>query len=89
MSVDVEAPGTVLPVLGVIIDVTAAGILETPAENLKRDGIRLLRACDLGQVRDVLSRKGEDQPVAVRTYPTVQAAVAVALQPSTTTPVEV
>ena len=39
-------------------------------------------ARDVGQVRDVLSRQEADQPVAIRTYPTVQAAVTAALPAS-------
>jgi MFS superfamily sulfate permease-like transporter len=65
------------------IDVTAARMLETVAENLERDGIRLLLARDVGQVHDVLRREEADQPVAIHTYPTVEAAVTAALRPST------
>jgi high affinity sulfate transporter 1 len=66
------------------IDVTAARMLETLAEDLERDGIRLLLARDVGQVRDVLKRQESDHPVRIRTYPTVQDAVTAALQASTT-----
>jgi MFS superfamily sulfate permease-like transporter len=65
------------------IDVTAAQMLEALAEDLERDGIQLLLARDVGQVRDILKRQEADHPVAIRTYPTVQAAVTAALKPST------
>ncbi|HTN80211.1 MAG TPA: SulP family inorganic anion transporter [Acidimicrobiales bacterium] len=68
------------------IDVTAAQMLETLAEDLERDGIQLLLARDVGQVRDVLSRQQRDRPVAIRAFPTVQAAVTAALGPVPATP---
>jgi high affinity sulfate transporter 1 len=64
------------------IDVTAARMLETVAEDLEREGVRLVLARDVGQVHDVLKRQEADQPVAIHTYPTVQAAVTAALRPS-------
>jgi MFS superfamily sulfate permease-like transporter len=68
------------------IDVTAAQMLETLAEDLERDRIELLLARDIGQVRDILKRQEQDHPVAIRTYPTVQDAVTAALEPSTKKP---
>jgi high affinity sulfate transporter 1 len=68
------------------IDVTAAQMLETLAEDLQRDRIELLLARDIGQVRDILKRQEADHPVAIRTYPTVQDAVTAALEPSTKEP---
>jgi high affinity sulfate transporter 1 len=65
------------------IDVTAAEMLETLAENLERDGIQLLLARDVGQVRDVLGRQAKldtSQPVTIQTYPTVRAAVTAAVK---------
>ena len=44
------------------------------ADDLERQGVRLVVARDIGQVRDVLRRAGEDRPLAPA-YPTVQAAV--------------
>jgi SulP family sulfate permease len=68
------------------IDMTAAQMLEAVAEDLKRDGIQLLLARDVGQVRDILSRQEAAHPIAIRTYPTVQAAVTAALNHSTKEP---
>jgi len=51
------------------VDVSAARMLEELAEDLRRDGVALVIARDIGQVRDVLG--GETQ----RVYPTVEAAV--------------
>jgi sulfate permease, SulP family len=65
------------------IDVSAAQMLAAVAEDLERDGIQFVLARDVGQVHDVLNRQKADQPVAIRTYPTVQAAVTAVLQPST------
>ncbi len=62
------------------IDVTAARMLETLAEDLERDGIRLLLARDVGQVRDVLKREAVDQPIAIAAFPTVQQAIDAALR---------
>jgi sulfate permease, SulP family len=68
------------------IDVTAAQMLATVAEDLERDGIRLLLARDVGQVRDVLRREETGKPAAIRAYPTVQAAVTAALSNSARPP---
>jgi high affinity sulfate transporter 1 len=68
------------------IDVTAAQMLEALAEDLDRDGIRFLLARDVGQVRDILKRQEAHQPIAINAYPTVQAAVKAALEPSTKEP---
>jgi high affinity sulfate transporter 1 len=61
------------------IDVTAARMLMTVAEDLERAGIQLLLARDVGQVHDVLRTEESDHPIAIRTYPTVQTAVDAAL----------
>jgi len=68
------------------IDVTAAQMLAALAEDLERDGIQLLLARDVGQVRDVLHRQEADHPISIHTYPTVQAAVSAALKSSETMP---
>jgi MFS superfamily sulfate permease-like transporter len=67
------------------IDLTAAQMLETLAEDLERDGIQFILARDVGQVHDILRRQESDQPIAIRTYPTVDAAVTAALQVEATT----
>ena len=64
------------------IDFTAAQMLETLAEDLDHDGIQLLLARDIGQVRDIVGDQEADQPVKIRTYPTVGDAVAAVLEPS-------
>ena len=69
------------------IDVTAAQMLEGLAEDLHRDGIQLILARDVGQVRDVLRRQEAEHPVEIRTYPTVEAAVT-ALKPPAKEPVK-
>jgi SulP family sulfate permease len=56
------------------IDVTAAQMLAALAEDLQRDGIALILAREVGQVRDVLSLTEGETPV-IRAYPSVQAAV--------------
>jgi len=43
------------------------------ADDLERDGVQLVVARDIGQVRDVIRRAGEESVIPV--YPTVQAAV--------------
>ena len=53
------------------VDVTAAGMLAALRDELERDGIRVLVARDIGQVRDVLRRAGDEQHV----FPSVEAAV--------------
>ena len=59
------------------VDVTAARMLATLAEDLRRRDVRLLLARDIGQVRDVLS-SAIDDPAIANFYPTVRAAVAAA-----------
>lgn len=54
------------------IDLTAAEMLVELADELERDGVRLVLARDIGQVRDVLGRVADALP---GTFPTVQAAV--------------
>ena len=56
------------------IDVTAAEALAQLRDDLERDGVQLLLARDIGQVRDVLHRAGaEDEAAGV--FPTVEDAV--------------
>jgi sulfate permease, SulP family len=56
------------------IDVTAARMLFTLADTLHREGVNLLLARSIGQVRDELRSVVED-PGITRFYPTVRAAV--------------
>jgi MFS superfamily sulfate permease-like transporter len=62
------------------IDVSAARMLGALAADLERDGVVLVIARDVGQVRDVL-RRTDAGPDAVRTFPTVQAAVEAVSRP--------
>ena len=55
------------------IDVTAVGMLVQLAADLRRDGIELVLARDIGAVRDLVEAGGEER--VLRSYPTVQAAV--------------
>jgi sulfate permease, SulP family len=64
------------------IDMTAAQMLETLAEDLQRDGVQFILARDVGQVRDVLSRQKAGQKFTIHAYPTVKDAVAAALAPA-------
>jgi high affinity sulfate transporter 1 len=56
------------------VDVTAAKMLQELAGDLRRRGVPLLVARDVGQVRDVLGRATDD-PALRHVYPSVQAAV--------------
>jgi MFS superfamily sulfate permease-like transporter len=56
------------------VDVSAARMLEELAEDLRRDGVALVIARDIGQVRDVLRRAGADAPL-VQVHRTIQDAV--------------
>jgi sulfate permease, SulP family len=67
------------------IDVSAARMLADLAADLDRDGVDLVIARDVGQVRDVLRRTGEDR-APVPTFPTVQAAVDAIASPDGLTP---
>lgn len=60
------------------IDVSATEMLAQLAGDLRRDGIALLIAHGIGQVRDVLRRAGADQDVLQTMYNTVDEAVAAA-----------
>jgi sulfate permease, SulP family len=60
------------------VDVTAARMLEELAEDLRRDGVALVIARDIGQVRDVLRRAGADAPL-VQVHRTIEDAVEAAL----------
>jgi high affinity sulfate transporter 1 len=55
------------------VDVTAATMLAELHEDLRADGVQLVLARDIGQVRDVLAKADAEQPIPA--YPTVQAAV--------------
>ena len=61
------------------VDVTAAAMLRQLSADLERDGIRLLVARDVGQVRDVLAHTSGPSP----TYRTLDEGVAAALDPRT------
>jgi SulP family sulfate permease len=63
------------------IDVSATEMLAQLAGDLRRDGIALLIAHGIGQVRDVLRRAGADQDVLQTMYNTVDEAVAAAPAP--------
>jgi MFS superfamily sulfate permease-like transporter len=63
------------------IDVSAARMLEELAADLQRDGVALVIARDIGQVRDVLRRAAADAPV-VQVHPTIQDAVDAVLTPT-------
>ncbi len=56
------------------IDVTSARMLAALEQQLGGEGVRLLIARDVGQVRDVL-RSATDDPALAHVYPSVQAAV--------------
>ena len=56
------------------VDVSAARMLEELAEDLRRDGVALVLARDVGQVRDVLRRAGAQAPL-VQVHRTIQDAV--------------
>ena len=72
------------------IDVTAAQMLATVAEDLERDGVQLLFARDVGQVRDILKRQEQGQQFpTIHAYPTVQEAVDAALEPSKPEPAKI
>jgi anti-anti-sigma factor len=63
------------------IDVTAVHMLAELAESLEREGVRFLVSRQIGQVRDVVAQVAPDTaPEGV--YPTVQAAVQAAQQPT-------
>ena len=71
-------PGTRAVVLDAetapFIDVSAARMLVLLTGDLRRSGVELVIARDVGQVRDVLRRAGTDAPLP-RAYPTVRDAV--------------
>lgn len=56
------------------LDVTAVSMLDQAEKDLRRKGVRLLVARDIGPVRDVLRAAGADQALTY-VYPSVQAAV--------------
>lgn len=55
------------------IDVSAAGMLDALAADLAAEGVRLLLARDVGQVRDVLSKVDARSPIEM--YSSVREAV--------------
>jgi sulfate permease, SulP family len=63
------------------IDVSAARMLEELAADLQRDGVALVIARDIGQVRDVLRRARADAPL-MQVHPTIQDAVDAVLTPA-------
>jgi sulfate permease, SulP family len=66
------------------IDVTAAHMLAELTQSLEREGVRLLVARQIGQVRDVVRQVATDKtPEGV--YPTVRAAVQAAQRPQDST----
>ena len=72
-----RAPGTRAVILDAesmpYIDVTAATMLSEVNGDLEREGVKLVVARDIGQVRDLLRQTGDLGTLA--TYPTVQEAV--------------
>ena len=73
------APGTRAVVLDMETvpgapDVSAVRMLAEVRVDLEREGVQLLFARDIGQVRDVL-RRADDEGLTQRIYPTVEAAV--------------
>jgi anti-anti-sigma factor len=65
------------------VDVTAVRMLAELHEDLERQGVRLVVARDVGQVRDIVRSAGEAPQVQL--YPTVQAAVDAVSRPETET----
>jgi anti-anti-sigma factor len=61
------------------VDVTAVRMLAELARDLQHDGIRLVVARNIGQVREVIRTAGEEAVIPV--YPTVQEAVDAVRQP--------
>jgi hypothetical protein len=57
------------------VDVSPAGMLTELASTLRRDGVELRKAHDIGQVRDVL-RAAAPGPLSERVYRTVVDALA-------------
>jgi SulP family sulfate permease len=63
------------------IDVTAARMLIDLRADLERDGVELVLARDVGEVRDVLETADAGRP-SIRTYRTVREAVDAVGHPS-------
>jgi sulfate permease, SulP family len=57
------------------IDVTAADMLETLSDELEDEGVELVLARDIGQVRDTLQETGVDASFGSRSYATVDDAI--------------
>ena len=62
------------------VDVSAARMLEELAGDLRRDGVALVLARDVGQVRDVLRRAGAVAPL-VQVHRTIRDAIDAVLSP--------
>jgi sulfate permease, SulP family len=63
------------------IDVSAARMLRELVEDLQRDGVALVIARDIGQVRDVL-RRADAGDALVEVHPSIQDAVDAVLTPA-------
>jgi SulP family sulfate permease len=70
------------------VDVTAAQMLVDLGRDLGREGVTLVFAGDIGQVRDVLRRAGANDALAHR-YPSIDAAVAAVRTAATDEPTAV
>ncbi len=74
------SPATVAVVLDAettpFIDVSATEMLARLAQDLRRQGVELLVAHGIGQMRDVLRRAGGQESVLQTIYPTVDEAIA-------------
>ena len=62
------------------LTVWAVLVPEALAQDLRRDGVALVLARDVGQVRDVLRRAGADAPL-VQVHRTIQDAIDAVLSP--------
>ena len=67
------------------VDVTAARVLADTRDELDARGVRLLLACNVGQVRDVLRCTTDDSDLTA-SYPTIDAAVQAVCAPGATRP---
>ena len=65
------------------VDVTAARVLADTRDELDARGVRLLLACNVGQVRDVLRCTTDDSDLTA-SYPTIDAAVQAVCAPGAT-----
>jgi MFS superfamily sulfate permease-like transporter len=67
------------------VDLTAVRMLDTLAADLEREGVELVLARDVGEVRDLVHHSART-PGLRRTYPTVRAALAALTSPPTPGP---